>query len=388
MSNGQQRIIVIGGGVIGLSTAYHLARRGCRNVILLEKDTLGEGSSSRAAGITSGLLWTETGVRARKVSLELFKEFSRELPDYRYHDEHGCLNLYSPALWPEREKLLSLYDRLGKAYEVLNAVEMKRRWPEMNPADDAIGLLDPQGGYSEPPDYIRALAAAARELGVTILEGVKVTGFTRDGDRISGVQTTAGYHPADAVVATVHVWTIPVLASLQVLLPVKHFVHQRYVTAPTRERLAFPPVNADVHGGYVRPAYGNRILLGVETAEREEERVTSTDFHMRQLRAPAGLRDRTVEKFIPLLPALKHATWETEQVGLISFSMDGEPVLGPVKAVPGLFVGQAFHSGGFSYNPAAGFFLAEFVAGGRTSIDLTAFSPDRFIPGDVSRHLA
>lgn len=384
----QQKIVIIGGGVIGLSTAYHLARRGCREVVLLEKDTLGEGSSSRAAGITSGLLWTETGVNARKVSLARFRELTRELPGYQYHDTHGCLNLYNPALWPEREKLLPLYDRLGVSYEVLNASAIKRRWPEINPEADAIGLLDPRGGYSEPPDYIRSLAAAARALGVEIREHEKVTGFTRDGARVTGVQTAAGHFPADAVVSTVHIWTLPVLEALQVSLPVKHFVHQRYMSAPTHGKLAFPPVNADSYGGYVRPAYGNRILLGVETAERDEERITSTDFHMRTLQTDPGLRDRTVKKFTPLLPALRKVTWEYERVGLISFSMDGEPVLGPVKSVPGLFVGLAFHSGGFSYNPAAGFFLAEFVTEGKTSIDLSAFSPDRYVPSAVARHLA
>ena len=381
-------VVIVGGGVIGLSTAYQLARRRYGRIVLLEKGRLGEGSSSRAAGITSGLLWSETGVRARKVGIRLFREMGRTLPGYAYHDEHGCLNLFSPALWPAREALLPLYDRLGAPYRILSAAEISRLWPALRPPDDSVGLHDPAGGYSEPPDYLRALAGAAAERGVEIHEREKVVDWVRAGDRLAGVVTTRSKFNADAVVATVHVWTLPTLASLRVRPPVKHFVHQRYLSAPLPSPMVFPPVNADPFGGYVRPAAGNRLLLGVETPEREEWKVDSADFDMAGLEAPPGLRDRTVERFQGLLPGLRGATWASQEVGLISFSMDGEPVLGPVAAVPGLFLGQAFHSGGFSYNPVAGLLLAEWVSEGKTSIDVSAFSPDRFETDAAEAHLA
>jgi len=380
-------VVIIGGGVIGLSTAYQLALRKYGRIVLLEKGALGDGSSSRAAGIGTGLLWSETGVQARKISLRIFRELSGELPNYHYHNENGCLGLFAPADWPEREKLLPLYDRLGVGYRVLNATEILARWPDLHPAPEMIGLHDALGGYSEPPEYIAALAKRVRELGVDIRENTKVTGFLRDGARLTGVRTAAGDLPADAVVSTVHVWTLPFLEPLALSFPVKHFVHQRYLTTPGPKPWNFPPVNADPFGGYIRPAYGNRILLGMETAEREEWRVKSTDFTMPGLQPPPGLRDETVARFLPFLPALKDAVWESEKVGLISFSMDGEPILGPVKAVPGLFVGLAFHSGGFSYNPAAGFLLAEYVSEGRTSIDVAAFSPDRYSKAMAAEHL-
>lgn len=103
--------IIIGGGVIGLSTAYHLALERFGKIVVLEKGRIGEGSSRRAAGITTGLLWSETGVRARQIGLKRFREISHELPGYTFHNEQGCLNLFSPELWPDRQKLLPLYDR-------------------------------------------------------------------------------------------------------------------------------------------------------------------------------------------------------------------------------------------------------------------------------------
>ena len=380
--------IIIGGGVIGLSTAYHLARRRHGRITVLEKGVLGEGSSSRAAGITTGLLWSETGIRARKIGIRLFRELARELDGYSYHDERGCLNLFSPELWPAREKLLPLYDRLGAPYEILASPEIRGRWPELNPPDGFLGLHDPSGGYSEPEEYLKALARRLRALGVDIREHQKVTGLIVERERLVGVQTADEDLKADAVVSTVHAWTLPFLKPLGVRFPVKHFVHQRYLSAPFREPLAFPPLNADPYGGYLRTAFGNRILLGVETPDREEWKVTSTGFHMSELSAPSALCDEAVKRFRPFCPALAGATWESAHVSLISFSSDGEPILGPVAEVPGLFVGLAFHSGGFSYNTVAGMLLAEFVVQGKTALDVSAFSPNRFGRDLVSAHLA
>ena len=183
-------MIVVGGEVIGLSTAYHLAKRGDAKVILLEKHLVGDGSSSRASGIVTGHLWTKTGVEARKISLRLFRELSAELEDYGYqHQAVGCLNLFSSKDWPEREKLPPMYEASNVPFEIIDSGEIRRRWPALAPENDMIGLFDPLGGYSEPADYIPALARRCRELGVDIRKGETVTGFSRESGRISEVST-------------------------------------------------------------------------------------------------------------------------------------------------------------------------------------------------------
>lgn len=372
----------------GLSTAFHLARRGYGRVIVVEQEALGAGSSRRAAGITTGLLWSETGVRARKISVQLFAELSRTLPGYHYHGEEGCLNLFTPEAWPTRAALLPLYDRCGAPYAVLTAAEVRARWPALRVPDGYVGLHDPVGGYSEPPEYVRALSEAAVAAGVEIRVPAQVKGWIFDGARLAGARTTAGEIRADVVVSAAYAWTGPLLQGLGLSLPVKAFVHQRYVSAPLAAPLRLPAVNADPWGGYVRPAAGGRVLMGVETADRDEHRVSSAEFRMAELSAPDGLRERAQAQFTSLLPALAGVRWEQAEVGLICFSMDGEPVVGPVSAVPGLFVATAFHSGGFSYNPAVGWLLAEWVHEGRTSLDLAAFSPDRFSPSASADYLA
>ncbi len=379
--------LIIGGGVIGLSTAYHLAKMNSGKIILLDKGPVGDGSSSRAAGIITGLLWSETGVLARKRSLELYRELSDDLPGYRFQDV-GCLNLFDPASWGERKKLFPLYDRLGAPYEVLNAAEIHARWPELHPTAEIIGLHDPLGGYSEPDDYIPALSRHVRELGVEIVEQQPVQNFIESQGRITGVQTSGRIWEADVVICTVHAWMPKVLGLLRWQLPVKTFVHQRYLTTPLTNPIHIPAVNANPQNGYIRPASGNRILAGGETAQRVEYPVPSLDFHMSALSAPVEVKELLTQEMTPLLPRLAQTTWESERVGLIAFSVDGEPVLGPIEQLPGLVVGCAFHSGGFAYNPVAGQLLAEYATNGQTSIDVTAFSPQRFATLDVDEYLA
>jgi glycine/D-amino acid oxidase-like deaminating enzyme len=382
--------IVIGAGVTGLSTAYHLAKRGYGRVIVLEKDAIGAGSSSRAGGISTGLLWSETGVRARRHALRIFREFSNELPGYTFHNEHGCLNLFSPELWPARAALLPLYDRVEVPYQVLKPAEIRRRWPALNPADDYLGLLDPTGGYSEPDEYLSGLTQRVRALGVEIRERVTVNAISVKQGRACGVSTTGGDIPADAVIVTTYAWAQPLLASIGVSIPLKSFVHQRYVSAPVANPAQFPPVNADPFLGYIRPARGNRLLLGIETPDRDDFKVNSLNFQMEQLAEAPGLIGPAIERFKDFCPALADVKWESQHLGLISFSLDGEPIIGPVTDVEGLWIGNCFHSGGLSYSPAVGYFLADLVATGSAAIDLTAFSPARFSisPAQTAEYLA
>jgi glycine/D-amino acid oxidase-like deaminating enzyme len=379
--------VIVGGGVIGLSTAYHLARKGFGRIIVLEKGPIGDGSSSRAAGIVTGLLWSATGVLARKISLARFRELSDELNGYTFQAV-GCLNLFDPLSWPERAALLPLYERLDAPFEILDADAMRRRWPDLHPREDWIGLLDPLGGYSEPDEYLPALARKCRELSVEIHEHEQVTDFIQRGGRVAGVKTAVADIEADAVVCTVYSWTNALIGRLGMRLPVKAFVHQRYVTRPLPAPLAIPAVNANPLGGYIRPASGGRMLVGVETADRAEYHVPSVDFRMSTVSVEPELKDRAMADFRPYAPVLAGASWEFERVGLLTFSIDGEPILGPIAQLPGFYTGLAFHSGGFAYNPAAGLLLAELVAGGRTSIDVSAFSPDRFDPAEVQEYMA
>jgi glycine/D-amino acid oxidase-like deaminating enzyme len=227
-------------------------------------------------------------------------------------------------------------------------------------------------------------------LGVEIRENAQVDEIIVKQGRVSGVKTAGGIISADAVVAATYAWIHPLLASIGVSLPVKTFVHQRYVSEPVDGPVQFPPINADPFLGYIRPAKGNRVLLGIETPDRDDYKVPTLDFRLDVLRDEPGIMAPAIARFKDFFPMLADLRWESTHVGLLSFSMDGEPIIGPITGVEGLFVGNCFHSGGFSYSPASGFFLAQLVSRGQAAIDLTAFSPARFdaTPGQTADYLA
>ncbi len=284
--------IIVGGGVTGLSTAYHLKRLGYGDVTVFEKDTIGAGSSSRAAGISTGLLWTKTGILARKTALRRFREMSRELNGYVFHNEHGCLGLFSPELWPGREALLPLYDEFDVPYQVLSADEIKRRWPMLKPPDDYLGVLDPLGGYSEPPEYLAALTAKLEATGRADRRECDGSELVLEGDRAVGVRHRGRGRQADAVVVANYAWVLPLLKTADIAIPAKTFLHRRYVSKPMAAPFVAPPVNADPFVGYVRPADGNRILIGAETPDRDDMKVSEFGFRLDEIADDPALRER------------------------------------------------------------------------------------------------
>ena len=379
-------VVIVGAGVTGLSTAYHLARQHFGRIILIDKGPVGDGSSQRAAAIITNQLWTETGVRVRKRCLELYTELSESLPGYQFY-QVGCLNLFDPDSWVDRLPLLALYEKLGVPYEVINASDLSKRWPALRPTENTIGLFDPLGGYSEPSEYIPALRKRIEQLGVEIHEYESVTGFECRHGAVTGVRTDNGLIEADVVVLTVYGWTRLLLNTVGLALPVKCFVHQRYTTEPLPEPIDIPAVNAHSYMGYFRPSLGGALLAGLETAGREEYVIEHFDFHLSQLVISPDLKTELRTNLGPLLPALKPVEWVSEKYGLLTFSMDGEPILGPIDQISCLFVGVAFHSGGFAYNPGTGELLAEYVMKGRTSIDTSSWLPGRFNPEETRQYL-
>ncbi len=380
-------IIIVGAGVTGLSTAYHLALRKAGKIIVIDQGSMGNGSSSRAAGIITNLLWTETGVVARKIAIQRFRELSGELQAYRFNN-CGCLNWFDNHSWKERETILKLYDRHDVPYEILSAVEIRKRWPDLRPKDNILGLFDPNGGYSEPNEYLPAITTACLKSGVSLREHLALKSILTKSGRVTGVLTEKGPIAADVVISTSYAWTNLVLDTVDIQLPVKSFVHQRYVTRQLSKPLQIPAVNANPLYGYFRPASDGRLLVGYETANRQEYKVVQSGFSMTSLSAPPEVPQLLMETFSEVLPALETTSIESEHVGIITFSMDNEPIVGPIRQVEGLFVAVAFHSGGFAYNPVTGMLLADYVIDGKPRIDLSAFLPDRFDSSESKKYLA
>ena len=381
-------VVIVGAGVAGLSTAFHLAEKEVERVVLLDKGGVGDGSSIRSGAVNTMLMSTETATRARAKSMDIFERFSRILKDYTFY-QVGCLGLYSSKQYSVVEPQHEMHRRAGGKFEVLRRPALEARFPDLRIKDDEYGILDLRGGYNEPHRYIPALMAKVGEMGVEIREHEALADFIIEGDRVKGVHTQkSGDLRADAVVCTVNAWANHVLFRYGQKLPIKNFVHERFVTKPFDRLPRLPATNDNATGTYVRPTEDNRLLMGTSVCNPDEFNIPHPDFDFTDLEPAPEALPFLREAMIERIPMLAGAEFDYHRVGLISLAADSHPVIGPVDALPGLYLGTNFHSGGFGYGPVAGFLLAEFIVDGQTSIDVTEFSPDRFKDFDTEAYLA
>ncbi len=379
-------VVVVGAGIAGLSASFHLAEKGVNRLFLLDKGQVGDGSSSRSAVVNDMLMSTEAATRARAISFDIFERFNDLLDDYTFHQ--GCLCLYTPAQFDAAQQLHPMQRDAGARFEVLRRPEIEARFPDLRVAEEEYGVLDLRGGYSEPDRYLPALTAKVRDLGVQIQEGQVVEEFLIEGGRVEGVRTReSGELRADAVVCTVNAWANSLLSGVGQPLPVRNFVHERYVTQPLQRPPRLPATNDDANRVYYRPTEDNRLLLGTGSRKPQQVLMPGPDFSLDSLQpSPESLpfiqqavRDR--------LPLLQEVDFDYHRVGLVSYSLDFQPNIGPVEALPGLYLATNFNSGGFGYHPVAGLLVAEFIVDGKTRIDASEFSPDRFKDFDTQAYL-
>ncbi len=385
-SSRPQSVVVIGAGVTGLSTAFHLVEKGVERVVVVDKGSVGGGSSLQAGGIITMLLGTETEVRARAISLDLFERFSRILDGYQFH-QVGCLNLVTEDVFSEAAPVRDMWRRLGGRFEVLRGGEISERFPDLAAVETDIGVLDLRSGYSEPHRYVPALRAKLEDMGVEIRENEAVVGFDIHGGRLRGVVTDRGTIETNAAVSSVNAWTNHVLSLVGFRVPYKNFVHERFVTKPFPEPPRLPAVNDHILNGYVRPTDDNRLLLGTSVDGLGAYEMRGPAFDVSELEPHPDALPFLKEHLVRRAPMLEGAEWDYHTVGLISLAYDVKPVIGPVPGVDGLFVGAHFHSGGFAYNPASGLLIAEHVVDGETSIDSEMYSPARFGTVDTDAFL-
>jgi len=381
-------VVIVGAGITGLSTAIHLAEKNVEKILIIDKGRIGAGSSQRAGAISTMLMATETATRFRGRSMEILAAFDRILEEYTFH-QSGCLALYSRDQYEAILRDHDMHRRAGGDFEVLGPRDIERRFPDLQISDSEVGVLDFRGGWSEPDVYIPSLTAKVRDLGVEIHEHDGLDGFVIERGRVRGVRTQRlGEVRCDAVVCTVNAWANQVLSGIGRPLPFKNFVHERFVTFPFDRPPNLPATNDQANGTYVRPTEDNRLLMGTGANNPDEFLIPRPDFNLDDLRPDPRSLAYLKEVMADRVPMFRGMEFDAHRVGLISVAMDGEPVVGPVGDLPGLYLAVNFSSGGFGHHPAAGSLLAEWIVDGQTSMDISEFSPDRFTAGARDDFLA
>ena len=377
------RIVIIGGGVIGTSIAFHLTRSGEEDVVLLEKSHLTEGATWHAAGLVGQFRSQQNLMSLMSDSVKLFDTLAAETgqdPDWR---KVGSLRLaQSENRWKELLKSYSAAQAVGFEMNLLTPSEARDLYPLIE-IDDLVGAaFIPEDGYIDPNSLTQAYAKGIRANGGQIFEGVMAKDLLRDGDRITHVVTDQGSIEVETVVNAAGLWARQIGWMAGVEIPAGVVEHQYLVTEKSDQIPAGLPALRDPDGGfYAKPEPGALAIGGWErqtnTVNPKEGFPCENERHLFD-----GDMDRLAEFFEPAMrriPILAELGMRTIVNGPIPISPDGEPIMGPVPGLSNFFAACAFTSG-IAASGGAGKAVANWILEGDPGLDLWPFDIRRFGP--------
>jgi len=380
--SGQASTVIVGGGIWGLSTAYHLARAGGTDVLVLERnDRLFDETTSQAAGLVGQIRATPLMRRAIRYAIDLFTGFERETGHEPGFRQVGSLLL---ALTPERmasfEEHVEHANKNGVEARFVDEAEMSRLAPHLDVSRVEGGYFVPEDGYLDPRQCAEAFCSAAEDLGVSIRTGTAATGLSvRDG-RVAGVETNHGFVEAERVVVTAGPWTgmVAKMAGHEpAMVPIRH---QRVTTAPVPGIPDYHPVVRITDAScYLRPESGGYLygFFEPDPTSYDLEKLPA-GFGTADIEKPVEVMQEARERLAPVFPVLKNLQIADYKRGLTTFAPDGAYLVGPVPQVDGLFAATGCAALGIAGSAAVGRWLADWVARGDPGEDLSSVNPERF----------
>ena len=367
------RVVIIGGGIVGCSVAYHLARRGLSDVLLLERRQLTCGTTWHAAGLVGQLRATRNLTRLAQYTTQLYEGLEAETGQATGFRQVGSVAVAaSAARFEELKRGASMARSFGLEVQLLSPGQAKERWPLLAVADLVGAVFLPRDGRTNPVDTTQALARGARAGGVRILENVTVTGISREGGRVRGVLTAEGEVRADAVVNCAGMWAREVGAWAGVSVPLHAAEHFYIVTEPIAGLGADLPVLRDADAcSYFKEDTGKLLVGWFEPqAKPWGSDGIPENFAFEQLPPDLAHIEPLFEGAMRRVPALESAGVQVFFNGPESFTPDDRYLLGEAPELPGLFVAAGFNSIGIQSAGGAGKVLADWILDGHPPFDL------------------
>ncbi|MCC7218198.1 MAG: FAD-dependent oxidoreductase [Burkholderiales bacterium] len=390
------QVVVVGGGIAGVSTAYHLAKLGIADVVLLEQGQLTCGTTWHAAGLVGQTRATRNATRMSQYGIELYSTLEAETGLATGWKQCGSLNV---AKTPERltlmKRQMARAGSFGIAFDWVTPAEAGRIAPILRTDDLAGAVWIPGDGKANPTDLTQSLAKGARSRGVRIVEGVRVTGVTLRNGHVAGVAWSgaggSGQIGCETLVNCAGQWAREFGRRAGVNVPLYSAEHFYIVTRPIPGVTPDLPVIRDPDGFiYYKEEVGGLVMGGFEPAAKPWNVVPIPDGFEFQL------LPEDWDQFEVLMTSAIHRTpcLETAQIKLLlngpeSFTGDGNFILGEAPEVRGYFVCAGFNSAGIANSGGAGRLVAEWIAGGEAPLDLWDVDIRRFAPFHANRrHLA
>ncbi|MFG2937517.1 NAD(P)/FAD-dependent oxidoreductase [Streptomyces sp. NPDC048282] len=368
--NLRAQAVIIGGGVMGTSIAYHLASAGVRDVVLVERDELAAGSTSKAAGGVRAQFSDELNVQLGARSLEAFARFGEEIGYDIGLRRVGYLFLLStPEEVASFEASVRLQNHLGVPSRMLTPKEAARLSPLISTDGLLAAAYSPDDGHCTPESVVHGYAAAARAHGARVLRHTEVTGIERDGPYVTAVQTTLGRIATDTVVCAAGPWSRAVGAMAGVDLPVQPLRRQIAVTEPVPGLPPTLPMTIDFSSSLYFHAEGPGLLLGM--SDPDERPGFATDAHDRWI-------PRLYETMRRRAPALLDLRRTGGWAGLYENTPDHNALIGEAPSVSRFLYATGFSGHGFLQGPAVGEVIRDLYLGRAPFLDVRPLSAGRF----------
>ncbi|MFF7241943.1 FAD-dependent oxidoreductase [Streptomyces collinus] len=368
--NLRARVVIVGGGVMGTSIAYHLARAGVRDVVLVERDELAAGSTSRAAGGVRAQFSDELNIQLGARSLEAFGRFEEEIgQDIGLHRVGYLFLLSTPEQVASFEAGVRLQNSLGVPSRMLTPAEALRLSPLIRTDGLLAAAYSPDDGHCTPEAVVQGYATAARVRGARILRHTEVTGIERDGSTVTAVTTTRGRITTGTVICAAGAWSRAVGALAGVDLPVRPLRRQIAVTEPVPGLPPALPMTIDFTTSLYFHAEGPGLLLGM--SDPDERPGFATDPHDRWI-------PRLCEAMRRRAPALLELRRTGGWAGLYENTPDHNALIGEASSVSRFLYATGFSGHGFLQGPAVGEIVRDLYLGRVPFLDVSPLSAGRF----------
>ncbi len=377
------RVVIIGGGIVGCSVAYHLTKLGWQDVVLLERKTLSCGTTWHAAGLVGQLRATHNMTRLAQYTTGLFEGLEAETGQATGFKQNGSISFaFERERFEELKRGASMARRFGLEVEVITPGEARDMHPLLNIDDMVGGVFLPKDGQVNPSDITQAMAKGARMGGAAIIENVKVTGIKQANGRVSGVVTDHGEIGAEYVVNCAGMWGREVGAMAGVNIPLHACEHFYIVTEPMDEVPADLPVLRDPSSFiYVKEDAGKLLVGAFEPNAKPWGMEGIADDHAFET-LPADW-----EHFEPVMANALHRIPVLEKAGIAlffcgpeSFTPDTRYSLGETPELRNFFVAAGFNSIGIQSSGGAGKVLAEWIVNGHAPMDIWDVDVRRWLP--------
>jgi len=364
--------IVIGGGVIGLSTAYHLAHRQAGKILLLERNQLTSGTSWHAAGIVGPLRATPNMTTLASYATKLFPKLKDETgQDTGYRQTGGYWLARDENRHDELHRIAAVGRHFGLRPEMIDNNALATALPCLDVSGVSLTMAVPEDGSVNPVDLCMAYAKAAKQMGVEICEGARVARLIKSGDRVTGVELADGtVIKSGAVVLATGAWSKPLAATAGLKLPLQPVEHMYIVTEPRDEFRDFPVLRDLDHNYYIKGDAG-KLLIGVF-----EPNATCWDAFGPQGDTPFLEMAENwdwftpyMEKALALVPSLAEVGIQFYMNGPESFTVDTKPLMGAAPDQDGLYVAAGMNSLGIMSSAGVGKTLADWVVDGAPKED-------------------